>query len=132
MWGDHDSVTFTDALSSAYSEVVHWKANIFKVPLGRGGKQFVGELSTLFYAYSESSALEPIVLKATTVLSVLALQKPSAKPKTKQLSACLERRLALWSKGDVSALCEEGKCLQQHLPKNTACSHGNSKLARTF
>ena len=37
------------------------------------------------------------------MLSVLALQKPSAKPKTKQLSACLEHRLALWSKGDVFA-----------------------------
>ena len=107
MWGDHDSVIFTDALSSAYSEVVHWKANIFKVPLGRGGKR---ELSSLFRAYSESSALEPIALKAITVLSVLALQKPSTKPKTKQLSACLERCLALWSKGDVSALCEEGRC----------------------
>ena len=67
-----------------------------------------------------------------TVFSVLALHKPSAKPKTKQLSTCLERRLALWCKGDISALCKEGRCLQQCLPKNTARSHGSSKLARTF
>ena len=86
----------------------------------------------MFRTYSESSALKPIALKAITVLSVLALQKPSAKPKTKQLSACLECRLALWSKGDVSALCEESRWLQQRLPKNTACSHGECKLARTF
>ena len=28
VWGDRDSVTFTDELSTAYSEVVHWKSNI--------------------------------------------------------------------------------------------------------
>ena len=32
----------------------------------------------------------------------------------------------------MSLLCEEGRFLQQRLPKNTARSHGNCKLARTF
>ena len=52
------------------------------------------EVSRLFRAYAEASALEPIALKAITVLSILALQKPSTKPKAKQLKACLERRMA--------------------------------------
>ena len=67
------------------------------------------------------------------MLSVLALQKPSAKPKTKQLSACLERRMAQWSKGEVAALLEEGRCLQKRLPRRTSSpSSADRKLARTF
>ena len=88
-------------------------------------------MGRLFRAYAESSALEPVALKAVTVLSVLTLQKPSAKPKTKQLGACLERRMALWSKGEVAALLEEGRCLQKRLPRGTARSP-DRKLARTF
>ena len=130
-WGEYDSSTFTATLSSAYAEVVQWRRNIFKVPLGRGGKQFVSEMGRLFRAYAESSALEPVALKAVTVLSVLTLQKPSAKPKIKQLGACLERRMALWSKGEVAALLEEGRCLQKRLPRGTARSP-DRKLARMF
>ena len=132
VWGEYDSPTFIASLSSAYTEIVHWRRNTFKVPLGRGGKQFVSELGRLFRAYSEASALEPVALKAVTVLSILTLQKPSAKPKPKQLGACLERRMALWAKGDVAALLEEGRCLQKSLPRGTSRSSTDCKLARTF
>ncbi len=50
---------------------------MFQVPFGKVGKKFVQELSRLFRAYAEGSALESIALRAVMVLSVLALQKPS-------------------------------------------------------
>ena len=114
VWGEYDSSTFIARLSLAYSEVVHWRRNIIKIPLGRGGRQFVSELGRLFRAYAESSAFEPVALMAITVLSVLTLQKPLAKSKTKQINACLERRLALWSKGEVAALLEEGNVFRNN------------------
>ena len=134
VWGDYDSTSFMTSLSAAYLEVVHWKRNTFQVPLGKGGKEFVKELSRLFRAYSEPSALEPIALKAISVLSVLALQKPSSKPKTKELNACLERRMAAWAKGDINSLLEEGRCLQKRLPQGAAAPRPSSQqnLARTF
>ncbi len=67
--------------------------------------------------YAEGSALESIALRAVMVLSVLALQKPSKKAKPKELAACLKHRLALWERGDLDALLEEGRCLQQRLPR---------------
>ena len=131
-WGEHDSSSYSTSLSSAYQEVVHWRRNIFRVPQGKGGKLFVSELARLFRAYAEESALEPIALRAVTVISVLALQKPSRKAKSKELNDCLERRMAVWAKGDITALLEEGRCLQQRLPKDASSKRSGQSLARGF
>ena len=134
-WGDHDSSSFSTALSSAYLEIVHWKKNIFQVPLGKVGRCFVMELARLFRAYAEESALEQVALKAVMVISVLALQKPSRKAKTKELNTCLERRMGAWAKGDIAALLKEGRCLQQRLPmgpKGASHQKNDHSLARSF
>ena len=81
--GSLDSESFILSVSSAYSEVVHWRKNTFTVPYGKVGKKFVYELSTLYRAYAEGSALECIALKAVTVMSVL-LQRPHHKIKAKR------------------------------------------------
>ena len=101
VWGDRDAETFMQSVTAAYSEVVHWKNNTFSIPYGNAGKKFVTELSKLYRAFAEHTALESIALKATTVMSVLLLQKPSHKSKPKDHSACLERRLRSWTEGDV-------------------------------
>ena len=69
VWGNIDSASF------AYKEGVHWKSNLFKIPQGNAGKSFTAELSHLFYAFATCSALEPIALKAATILPLLMLQK---------------------------------------------------------
>ena len=92
----------------------------------------MSELARLFTAYADMSALEPVALCAVTVLSVLALQKPSRKAKSKELNACLVRRMAIWAKGDISALLEEGRCLQQRLPKDVVSQRSDQGLARVF
>ena len=70
VWGSLSAHAFIRTISSAYSEVVHWKRNSFVVPYGNAGKKFVYELSTLYRAYAEGSALESIALKAITVMSI--------------------------------------------------------------
>ena len=56
----------------------------------------------------------PLLLVVCFRCSVL-LQKPHAKSKSKEHVACLERRLLLWHNGDIPALLNEGKCIQDHL-----------------
>ena len=46
-WGDLDPANFWQTLKEAYAEVVHWKKNLFKAPLGNVGKSFVAEVSRL-------------------------------------------------------------------------------------
>ena len=92
VWGELDAKTFSKSISDAYKEVVHWRINLFSVPSGNKGKAFVFELARLFKAYAEATAFESIALEAITVLSILALQKPHRKSKSKEHVTCLERR----------------------------------------
>ena len=43
-----DSTHFIAMVDKAYQEVVHWRHNIFPIPTGKVGKEFVLELSRLF------------------------------------------------------------------------------------
>ena len=45
VWGKLDGSSATDIIQSCHEEVVHWRRNIFKVPTGKAGNQFVRELS---------------------------------------------------------------------------------------
>ena len=92
------------------------------------------ELSRLFRAYAEGSTLESIALKACTVMPILLLQKPFKSSKQKDHSACLARRLSIWKKGDFKSLLEEGRALQNRLPKShpTSSNKQDDNVARTF
>ena len=118
LWGPVSAPLFSAVLSNAYSEVVHWRGNLFSVPHGNKGNQFVTELARLYRAYAEASALEAVALKATTVMCVLLLQRPHPRSQTKDHQACLSRRLTLWSEGDISTLLSEGRTIQDRLRFN--------------
>ena len=92
-WGNLTGPEFTNLLDTIYEEVVHWRRNCFSVPLGKAGREFVSELSRLYQAYGQASALESVALKAATVLPILLLQKPCKRSKAKEHIRCLERRL---------------------------------------
>ena len=118
LWGPVSAPLFSAVLSNAYSEVVHWRGNLFSVPHGNKGNQFVTELARLYRAYAEASALEAVALKATTVMCVLLLQRPHPRSQTKDHQTCLSHRLTLWSEGDISTLLSEGRTIQDRLRFN--------------
>ena len=84
-WGDVNGPDFRQAINAAYAEVTHWRRNVFLVPSGEAGKEFVLELARLFRTYAESSALESIALTAAMVLPTLLLQKLMSNPKPKTM-----------------------------------------------
>lgn len=104
---------------------------MFKVPYGNVGKSFVFELARLYKAFATSSSLESIALKATIVLPILVLQKPSQNTKAKDLSISLERRLKVWQNGDLNSLLHEGRTIQLHLPKFSP-KNNQEHLAQSF
>ena len=129
----NDAVSIIESMDEAYSEVIHWRKNTFQIPFGNAGKAFVAELSRLYKAYAEGSALEAIALKACTVMSILLLQRPFSSSKQKDHSACLVRRMPIWKEGDIRNLLVEGRSLQSRLPKFSPTTSDNSNnLARTF
>ena len=131
-WGEKDGNTFCNLISTAYSEVVHWRRNVFMLPSGKAGKSFIRELSTLYQAYADATALECVALKACTVMQCLLLQKPHAKSKAKEHAVHLERRLKLWQDGNVEVLLHEGRCIQKHLISTRNQTHDPESTARIF
>jgi hypothetical protein len=64
----------------------------------------VDELSRLYSAFADASALKCVALRATVVLPILVLQKTHRRSKPKELAVCLERCLKTWKNGDLESL----------------------------
>ena len=131
VWGTLDGPTCVSAISDSYDVVVHWRPNLFRLPAGRVGEQFIKELSRLFSAFASKSSLESVALKAAFLLPHLILQCSSSKMRPKDISAHIDRRLSQWHEGAFSELLREGQTIQSHLP-NRGSSSKNDELARDF
>ena len=90
-WQDLTGQEFFEAIDEAYSQTVHWIPNLFMLPSGNCGKQFIGELAKLFDAFAQESAYEAFAIKATMTMPSLLLQKPHSKSKTRDHVSCLSR-----------------------------------------
>ena len=123
MWGNVCHESFCDKINKIYDEVVHFRRNIFNLPSGRAGKQFIEELIFWLRQFNSNSDLNSVALKAFMVLTSLILQKPSATSKSKEHSMAIERRLSLWRQGDLNMLMKEILFIQDKFV--------NSKRARS-
>ena len=133
MWGGIPGSTFSTCVTCAYDEVVHWRRNLFSVPVGRAGTQFVHELARLFQSFADGSALEGVALKAAMLLPILLLQKPHFKSRSREDARVLERRLSCWQVGDLDSLLRECRSIQQHLPSSTVSTAPSSgQMAHRF
>ena len=119
VWGEKDGEYITQKVNQCYNKVVHWRRNLFKVPSGKAGTSFVHEISRMFQAYSGSSALEGIAMKAAMIMPALLLQKPHLRSRTKEHAKHLERRLATWKVGDLDSLLDEGQTIQSRLARES-------------
>ena len=129
-WGRLTGAEFSHVTRCAYSEIVHWRRNTFMVPSGKAGKLFVRELTALFNAYAQGSALEVVALTAAMVACALLLQKPHPTSKCRDHVTALERRLSAWKDGDIDGLMREGRTIQTHLQsrRHNASEEQNSRV----
>jgi len=127
-WGQIESNTFTGYLHDMYEKIVFWRSNLFLLPSGNAGKQYIREITRLINAWTDNSPLKEIALKAVMVMPALLLQKPSKNSKAKDHTSALSRRLILWEKGDLPALYHEATTIQSRLPnmkyESSTAKHG--------
>jgi len=123
---------FVDVVTMAYDEVAHWKKNLFIVPFGKVGKEFVQELSRLFRSYGEKTSLECIAFKAAMLFCGLLLQKPHRTSSSKDFINCLQRRLPLWKQGNIDELLCEGRTIQHRLLTTVPNVDRSERLTRSF
>ena len=131
VWGNYNSNVFEENLNNAYERIVHWKKNVFLLPSGKSGKEFIDEMTRLVVEWNNDSPLKLISLKALMVMPNLLLQKPSKSSKAKDHQLALERRLALWKNGDIVELILEAETIQNQL-KFTGGKKTIAEISKSF
>ena len=114
-WGDKNDHELETAVDIIYDKVVYWRKNLFMLPTGKAGKDYVQELTRLINAWTNKEALRNIAIKAIHVMPNLLLQKPHAKSKSSEHLKALKRRIALWKAGDLNELLFECETIQKRL-----------------
>ena len=92
-WGNYPSHVFEANVSTVHEQVVYWKKNLFLLPLGKAGKQYIDETTKLMNEWLQESTLKDIAFKAIMIMPNLLLQKPSKNSKAKDHLNTLEKRL---------------------------------------
>ena len=91
-------------------------------------------MTRLVNSWVNDSPIKDVALKALHVMPALLLQKPSKKSKSKDHTNALERRMNLWTKGELLALFDECVTIQERLnPPNVKADISSiSKKFRTL
>ncbi len=76
VWGNLKGSEITYAVNHAHSKIVRWKKNLFKVPSGKAGQEFIEEVNKTLVHYVSGSHFESVALTMTMIMFPLLLQKP--------------------------------------------------------
>ena len=82
-WGKYCGIAeINSVLEEIYMKLTTWKSNLFELPRGKIGKDYIEESVNLLRLFNQKTSWEPIALSMLQIFPVLMLQKPSARSKT--------------------------------------------------
>ena len=123
-WNDVAGTQFASQLNNTYQKIVHWKRNLFTLPSGVAGKNYIEEVTRLMKLWINDMSRGKIALKAVRIM-------PSKSSKSKDHRAALERRLKLWEEGKIEELLCKGQTIQERL-KSSNSSMTIAKISMKF
>ena len=100
-----------------YEEIIKWRKNLFMVPLGKNGTDFIKEITKIIKLFTIPSKWSRIALAKLHIFIPLMLQKPSPKSKAKDHTKYLQKRLNQWNNGDLDSILSENREIQKRLKK---------------
>ena len=120
-WGKRidgsEIVLQTSVITDAYNEIATWRKNVFLVPYGKTGRDFIDQVTSHINDWNNGANCQHIALKAAFVLLAVGLQKPGPKSKAKEHQELLSKRLAQWKDGEINKLLREGRIIQSRIGK---------------
>ena len=116
--------------SQIYEEITQWRRNIFKLPKGNNGKQYVRIMTKLIGDWISTN--EEDKLKLLMCMPNLLLQRTSRKGKARENKDTLSRRLTLWEDEKYEELAKEGKTLQRRLKIDKPNKDDDAELIKSF
>ena len=99
----------TSVITDVYNEIATWITNVFLVPYGKVGRDFIDQVILHINYWNSGSDNQHISLKAAFVLLSVGLQKPSPKSKAKDYQDVVSKRLILCRQGEINKLLREGR-----------------------
>ena len=115
-WGSLSNIEdIKTEIESIHSKIVSWNKNIFAVPRGKAGKEFISECTHLVRLFNSRNKWEPVALNMLMIFTPLMLQKPSKKSKPKDHRRYLLKRLDWWKNGSIKELVSECEEIQKRM-----------------
>ena len=116
VWGNMNSIdAIKVAMKVAHTRITTWEKNIFEVPRGKCGQDFIAEVDRLIQHFNTGSRLETVALNLVVVFFPLMLQKPSKRSKSSDHKRYLSKRLLWWKEGKMMELLAEAEEIQKRL-----------------
>ena len=116
IWGQYEGEAEINAkIKSIYDQILDWKKNIFSLPRGKCGVDFIKELTRLINLFVRKTGWERLALSLVHIFIPIMLQKPSAKSKPREHSKYLSSRLDRWKNGELKSLMAEVTEIQKRL-----------------
>ena len=109
--------TYENDVNDAYEKMTVWKRNIFKLPKGHQGKDFINEMTKQVNLWNTKSPMRHLSLKCLMIMPNLLLQQTSYKSTASENKKTLDRRLSLWKDQKISEILGECLVIQSRLNK---------------
>ena len=115
-WGEHvGEENIRNVVTTTYETLVGWKKNIFRLPRGKCGSDFIKELTRLINLFVDKTPWERLALSLVHIYVPIMLQLPSPKSKPREQAKYLTSRLERWKSGDIKSLMDETAEIQRRL-----------------
>ena len=119
-WGNLEGeMKIKEKVSSVYKEVTTWYKNLFILPRGRVGCEFIKELTNTLNQFNNNDGKwSRLSIPMLHIFIPIMLQKPSKKSKAKTNEQYLQKRMNWWRQGDIDSIMSECREIQKRLKKN--------------
>ena len=120
--------SFCSDIISVYQKVICWRRNLFNIPLGSAGGDFIDEITRLIQEFNTGTSGRPVAWKAVCVACHLILQRSHNSSLMPKDSEHLRSRLCQWKSGHIMQLFAEGQSIQNRFPDGSnKSSNGHSR-----
>ena len=75
-WNTIKGSEITRTINDIHNKIVYWRKNLFMLPNGGSGNNYIREITRLMNQWVEGSPMKNISLKAIHIMPSILLQKP--------------------------------------------------------
>ena len=111
-----------------FDKSTHWRRNIFSLPSGKVGKDFINEMTKLIDLWCNKDTDAKFMLYGLMILPKLILQKHTKNPNAKNIKQTMSRRLELWKEEKFYDLFTEALAIQTRIKEPKTISNDEDIL----